>query len=114
MYPFMRLRSGGHDTVPATRMMRLGLTTVSSVLRLAAMAFCTAFHACMFLHGFIEPPVRMAAQVWHGAGAHAHGELGTGEGCHVAHAVAVVGVGKAVEGGQDVVILGTLAIGARA
>jgi hypothetical protein len=51
MYPFMRLRSGGHDTVPATRMMRDGLTTVSSVLRLAAMAFCTAFHACMLRTG---------------------------------------------------------------
>jgi hypothetical protein len=56
----------------------------------------------------------MAAQVWHGACSDGHGELGAGEGCHVAHAVAVVGVGKAVEGGQDVVILGTLAIGARA
>jgi hypothetical protein len=37
--------------------------------------------------------------------------FGTGEGCHVAHAVAVVGVCKAVERGQDVLILGTSAIG---
>jgi hypothetical protein len=76
MYPFMRLRSGGHDTVPATRMMRLGLTTVSSVLRLAAMALLHGLPRLHVAHGFIEPPVCMAAQVWHGAGAHAHGELG--------------------------------------